>query len=118
MLDRPSLNSRQIERLALKHWSTLRHMLFDFYGRPLSEVARLNPNYVPHDPARRRHNAPRLVELRGPSPYDGSWFCVGGTGATGVGIIAMVQYLGECDWRPAAEFLRDLTGRLAIVELR
>ena len=30
----------RIERLALKHWPTLRHMLFDFHGRPLSEVAR------------------------------------------------------------------------------
>jgi hypothetical protein len=114
MLDKPStFDAREVNRKALKHWSVLAHMIYDFNGRALGEIAQLNENYVQQDPGRRRQAGPRLIELRGPSSWDGgSWHCLGGDGARGDDVISLVQYLGECDYRTAADFLKNLTDRL------
>lgn len=110
MLDRPGLDTREINRRAIKHWSTIYNMLVDWHGRPLGEVQRLgNPNLV-IDPNKRRPNGPRLIELRGPSAIDFSWFCLGNA-AKGEDVIDLVAYLGECDRQTAGQFLRDLTDR-------
>jgi len=114
MLDRPGLDTREINRRALKHWAVLYHHLVDFKGHPLDDVARLNRNYKQREPGSPRpHNAPRLVLLRGPNPYDGgSWLCLGPPAARGDDVIAMIEYLGECDRRTAGNFIKDLTDRL------
>lgn len=110
MLDRAGLDSREINRRAVKYWPTIYNMLVTWHGLPLGEVQRLgNPNLV-IDPNKRRPNGPRLIELRGPSPVNFSWHCLG-NGAKGDDVIDLVAYLGECDRRTAAEFLRDLTDR-------
>jgi hypothetical protein len=119
LLDKPAqtFDAREISRAALKHWATIQHMIFDFHGRPLGEVQRLNPNYIAQDPGRRRHGAPRLVELRMSFawPNEGSWHCLGGTSPRGDDPISLVQYLGETDYRTAAEWLRSLCNRMVEV---
>lgn len=81
------------------------------------DVERLSPAYVERRPGEpRRHGAPRLVTLRGPAPYDGgSWFTLGPPSASGPDVISIVEFLGECDRRTAADFLRELTDRLVEV---
>jgi hypothetical protein len=66
LLDKPTqtFDAREINRKALKHWATIQHMIFDFHGRALGEVQRLNPNFVAQEPGRRRVGAPRVVQLR------------------------------------------------------
>jgi hypothetical protein len=117
LLDKPTqtFDAREINRKALKHWATIQHMIFDFHGRALGEVARLNPNYVePKDPSRRRDGAPRVTELRMSFAYpnEGKWHCLGGTGASGEDPIDIVAFLGQCERRIAAEWLRSLCNRM------
>jgi hypothetical protein len=118
MLDRPNspLDCREITRAALKHWATIQHMIFDFHGRPLGEVAR-HPDYVRQDPGRpRRHGAPRVTELRMSFAYpnEGQWHCLS-NGTSGDDPIDLVAFLGECDRRTAAEWLRSVCNRMVEV---
>jgi hypothetical protein len=119
MLDRTNstFDAREINRAAIRHWPTICHMIFDFHGRALGEVQKLNPNYVAQEPGRRRHGAPRLVEFRMSFswPNEGSWYCRGPGGARGEDPIDLVAYLGECDRRTAAEWLRSLCSRMVEV---
>jgi hypothetical protein len=109
---KPRYDEREIGRRALKFWPVLKDMVMDGRGRPLGEVAGLNPNYVAIDPSKRRPDGPKLTELRGPSPWDGgSWHSLT-NGASGPDIISLVAYLGECDRRTAAEWLGRLVDRL------
>jgi hypothetical protein len=119
LLDKPTqtFDAREINRKALRHWATIQHMIFDFHGRPLGEVQRLNPNYVPREPGRRRVGAPRVTQLRMSFawPDEGKWSCLGLPSASGEDPIDLVAYLGECDRRTAAEWLRSLCSRLVDV---
>jgi hypothetical protein len=123
MLDRVAptvdkFDAREINRAAIKHWPTICHMIFDFHGRALGEIQRLNPNYVaPSDPSRRRVGSPRVTELRMSFawPDEGKWHCLGLPAASGEDPIELVAYLGECDYRTAAEWLRSLCSRLVEV---
>jgi hypothetical protein len=119
LLDKPTqtFDAREINRAALKHWGTIQHLIFDFHGRPLGEVQRLNPNFAAQPVGVRRVGAPRLVELRMSFswPDEGKWNCLGGTHARGDDPISLVQYLGETDYRTAAEWLRSLCSRLVEV---
>lgn len=124
-LDKAALDRRKINRLAVKFWPVIRNLITDMHGRPLDDVARLNPAYDPRGVAdgRRKHGGPQLRMFRGPSPIEGedggpgAWFDIE-TGASGKDAISIIEYLGECDRKAATLFLRDLTERLAEVELR
>jgi len=123
MLDRVStadrFDAREINRKAVKHWPTIRHMIVDMHGRPLGEVRALNPANPPLDPGRARpHGLPQLREMRGPSPFEtggsgpGDW-CDLGTGASGPDVISLIVHLsGGCDRRVAADYLAGLVDRL------
>jgi hypothetical protein len=116
---KPGFDAREINRKAVKHWSTLRHMLVDMHGRPGGEIWALNPANQPLEPGRARpHGLPQLKEFRGPSPYEkegsgpGEWADVG-TGASGPDVISILQHLaGGCDRRVAADYLKSLTDRI------
>jgi len=117
MFDRPStFDAREVNRRAVKHWPVVHNMLVDMHGRPLGDVMRLGNPALFIDPNKRRPEGPRLVELRGPSPVNFSWCCLG-NGAKGDDVIDLVAYLGGCDRRTAGEFLKGLTDRLVEVEL-
>jgi hypothetical protein len=106
---------RAINAKAIKHWSVLYHMIADWYGRPLAVVQRLgNPSLV-IDPERPRRDGPRLLELKGPSQWDGGSWCCLGNGAQGKDVVDLIAYLGECDRRTAGEWLSGLVGRLVEV---
>jgi hypothetical protein len=64
----PTFDAREINRRAIQHFSIIYHMLVDMHGRPLGEVRRLNPNFVEQPHGIHRHDAPRLIEFRGPLP--------------------------------------------------
>jgi hypothetical protein len=118
MLDRPTetYDARALSRKAIANWPWVWNHLVDFHGRPLAEVAKLNPHYVQPTVGVRRHNAPRLVEFRGPASYpnEGAWFCWGG-GAKGDDTVDLVAFLGECDRRTAALWLSSLLSRIVEV---
>jgi hypothetical protein len=119
LLDSPTtpdrLDYRAINARAIKHWPILYHMIVDFHGRPLGAVQRLNPNFVEQKHGVPRHGAPRLIELRGPSPWDGgSWVCLG-NGARGADPVDLVAFLGECDRRTAGDWLGSLVNRIVEV---
>jgi hypothetical protein len=116
-------DAREINRKAVKHWSTLRHMLVDMHGRPNGEIRALNPANKPLDPGKARpHGLPQLKEFRGPSPYEvdggpGSWQDVG-TGASGNDVISLIEYLsGGASRRVCAGWLSDLLDRIVIVKV-
>lgn len=120
MLDLPTANkfdAREINRKAVEHFSTIRHLIFDMRGFPLGEIQKLNPNYVPQPHGIRRHGAPRVVEFRGPMPYpdEGAWVCLGVGGARGNDLIDLVCYLGECPRQVAEEWLGRTVRRLVEV---
>ena len=107
MLDRPAadkFDSRQINRDAVRLWPVIRDHIVGLNGRPVGDVLRLSPNYVPQDPGRARPpGSPQLREMRGPSPYEidggpGEWIDVG-TGKGGPDVISLIEYLGQCDRR-------------------
>jgi hypothetical protein len=131
MLDRPALNlvpiidddepapsksdldRREIQRKCLKHWGTVYHMLIAQNGR--SMIEHLGPNFKPRPNGEKRHGAPRIVEMMGPSPNEtnlGYWCNRGGDGASGNSLFELVMYLGECDMKTATTFLKDLSDRL------
>lgn len=65
VLDKQSIDRRNIQRKCLRHWDTVFHMLVDMYGWPLGCV-HLNPNYVPSPNGRiRGAGGPRLVGFKG-----------------------------------------------------
>jgi hypothetical protein len=112
------LDRRKVNRLAVKFWPTIRNMISDMHGRPLGDVAALNPNYDPRGVAdgKRKHGGPQLKMFRGPSPFEedggpGAWYDVE-TGARGADCISIIQYLGDCSRDQATAFLRNLTDRL------
>jgi hypothetical protein len=128
--DRPTadkFDAREINRKAVKHWSILYWCLVDFRGRPLGEIRALNPANEPLVPGGvRPRGLPQLTEFSGVSHWEnadgsgpGSWHCRS-TGASGPDAISVVQFLaGEgCERRVAADFLRRLVDRIAVVELR
>jgi hypothetical protein len=96
MLDKPSFDAREINRKAVKHWSTLYHFLVDMRGRALGEVRGLNPANAPLDPNRARPvGEPRLSEFSGVSHWEnddgsgpGSWVCRS-NGASGRDVIEL-----------------------------
>jgi hypothetical protein len=47
VLDRAAIDRRRINRLAVKFWPTIRNLITDMHGRPLGDVASLNPAYDP-----------------------------------------------------------------------
>jgi hypothetical protein len=103
---KPGFDARKINRKAVKHWATLRHMMVDMHGRPGGEIRALNPANAPLEPGRARpHGLPQLREMRGPSPYEvdgsgpGDWVDLG-TGARGRDVIDLIIYLsGGADRR-------------------
>jgi hypothetical protein len=124
--DKAAIDRRAINRRAVKYFPAIRHLIVDMHGRPLWDVARLSPNYDPQGRAdgQRRQGEPRLNMFRGPSSQEnadgsgpGAWHDIG-TGQSGRDLISLVEYLGECSRERATLFLRDLTSRLAEVELR
>jgi hypothetical protein len=123
VLDRESLDRRAINRKAVKHWPTIRNLITDMHGRPLGDVASLNPAYDPRGVAdgKRKHGGPQLKMFRGPSPFEGedggpgAWFDLE-TGASGADVISIIEHLGECDRKTATIFLRGLTDRLVEIK--
>jgi hypothetical protein len=123
MLDRPNsgFDCRDINRRAVALWASIRDHIVGLNGRPLGDVARLNPNYVPQDPGRARApGGPQLKEFRGPSPYEidggpGAWRDVG-TGQSGPDLVSLIEYLsGGCERRDAANFLKSLCDRMVVL---
>jgi hypothetical protein len=121
-LDRAALDRRRINRLAVKFWPTIRNLITDMHGRPLGDVAQLNPAYDPRGVAdgKRKPGGPQLKMFRGPSPFEddggpGAWFDLE-TGARGSDCISIISYLGECDRNTATTFLRNLTDRLVEIK--
>jgi hypothetical protein len=117
-LTKSDLDRREINRKAVKHWPTIRNLITDMHGRPLGDVASLNPGYDPRGVAdgKRKHGGPQLKTFRGPSPFEdnggpGAWFDIE-TGASGKDCISIIEYLGECDRKTATTFLKYLTDRL------
>lgn len=101
------LDYEKIGRHALKHWRLIHSLICDLKGNPLAEVAALAPAAT---------HKRRLSEFRLLS--DGGWVNLGvGFGASGKDLIEVVQYLGACDRRTAAEFLVDILDRIAVVEV-
>lgn len=123
---RAGYDEREIVRACIKHWEVVRHWLADWKGRPSADVRRLNLANKPIDRNRGRPYgepdvSPRLVEFRGPYPFEdgretlGSWHCLG-NGARGDSLVDLVVYLsGGCDRRVAGEFLRDLVAKIVLV---
>jgi hypothetical protein len=118
------LDRRRINRLAAKFWPIIRNMITDMHGRPLADVASLNPAYDPRglSDGKRKRGGPQLKMFRGPSPFEedggpGAWYDIE-TGARGADCISIISYLGECSRERATLYLRDLTSRLAEVEVR
>jgi hypothetical protein len=118
LLDKPTqtFDARELSRKAIQNWTWVWGHLADFHGRPLGELARLNPNYVEPKIGVRRHGAPRLVEFRGPDGYpnEGRWRCLGNA-ASGEDTVDLVAFLGECDRRTAALWLSGLLSRIVEV---
>jgi hypothetical protein len=121
-LDKAALDRRAINRKAVKFWPTIRNMITDMHGRPLGDVAALNPAYDPRGVAdgKRKHGGPQLKMFRGPSPFEedggpGAWYDIE-TGKSGPDCISIIEMLGECDRRAATIFLRDLTCRLVEIK--
>jgi hypothetical protein len=116
VLDKAGLDRREINRKAVKHFSTVRHMLADHRGKSL--IMFLGPNYKPNPENYVRYGEPRLAEFNGCSPWPnedgsgpGAWQNRS-TGHSGKDVISLVEYLGQCDRKKATDFLRDLTDRL------
>jgi hypothetical protein len=117
MLDKPeTYDSRDLSRRSIQNWAWVWHSMVDQHGRPLGEIQKLNPAYVEPKPGVHRHNAPRLVEFRGPASYpnEGAWHCLG-NGAQGDDCVDLVAFLGECDRRTAALWLSSLLNRIKTV---
>lgn len=121
---KPGLDTREVNRRAVKFWATIRPMLTDMHGRSL--IRHLGPNPPPPSPNGRVRGAsgPKLDMFRGPSPYEnadgsgpGEWNDVG-TGQSGRDLVSLIEMLGECDRKTASLYLKDLTDRLAEAELR
>jgi hypothetical protein len=103
MLDKPTaadkFDAREINRKAVKHWSTLYHCLVDMHFRPLGDIRRLNPASAPLDPNKARpHGLPQLSEFSGVNhwPNDdgsgpGSWVCRS-NGASGPDVISLLHF--------------------------
>jgi hypothetical protein len=112
------LDRRDIQRKLIRNWSTVYHLLVDRAGKPTG-CEHLNPQYKPNPDGFVRHSDPRLVEFCGPDTREetlGAWFCRGGYGARGDNLFELVMYLGQCDFRTATVFLKDIADRL--VEIR
>jgi hypothetical protein len=109
------LDRREINRRAVKYWSTIRPMLVDLRG--FSMIRHLGPDYVSTANGRMRgQEGPRVAMLRGPSPFEdggsvGAWYDLE-SGKSGADAISLVEALGACDRKTATTFLNDLTDRL------
>jgi hypothetical protein len=120
VLDRASIDRRDINRKAVKFWPLIRDFVVDRNGR--SMICHLNPAFVPTDPNRGRPYGvpdprPQLREFRGPMPWlngveGGAWVDYG-TGKSGPDCISIIEMLGNCDRKTATTFLRDLVDRCA-----
>ena len=67
VLDKATIDRREINRRAVKYWSTIRPMLIDMRG--FSMIRHLGPDYRPTPNGRiRGQEGPRVSMLRGPSP--------------------------------------------------
>jgi hypothetical protein len=120
---KPGFDARSVNRAAVANWQTIYHHLVGLDGRPVGDILRLDPNYVPRDPGRARPPGERRIsEMSGPSPYanedgsgPGAWV-MRGNGANGPDVISLIQWLArDCDRRVAADFLKSLTDRLVEV---
>jgi hypothetical protein len=109
------LDRREINRRAVKYWSTIRPMLIDMRG--FSMIRHLGPDPVSTANGRiRGQEGPRVAMLRGPSPFEdggsvGAWYDLQ-SGERGADVISLVELLGSCDRKTGTAFLRDLTDRL------
>jgi hypothetical protein len=109
------LDRREINRRAVKYWSTIRPMLIDMRG--FSMIRHLDPEYRPQPNGRiRGQEGPRISMLRGPSPFEnggsvGAWHDLE-SGKSGEDVISLVEVLGECDRKMATAFLKDIVDRL------
>jgi len=109
MLDRPAaaakpIDYEKINRRALKHWVLVHSLIVDLKGNPLGDVLRLNPAAT---------HKRRLSEFR---MTENGWVNLGPAfSASGKDTIEVLQYLGACDRRTAAEFLADILDRIVEV---
>ena len=90
-----------LDRRALANYNLLHEKLVDLYGRPILAVRALN-----HD----ADFCPRLREFKFLNE-GGSWANLG-DGTQGVGMIALVEWLGQCARPIAIEFLERIVGEL------
>ncbi len=123
---RAKYDEREINRACIRHWAVVRFWLADWKGKPTADVRRLNPSNKPLDSNRGTPYgvpdvSPRLVEFRGPYPFEdgreklGSWVSLG-NGARGDSLVDLVIFLSSgCDRRVAGEFLRDLVAKIVEV---
>lgn len=124
MLDRPTVRGTtvadrrefDVNAKAIRHFpSTIYPHLCDWHGHALADVRRLGDPTYDGSPNGRRSNDvwPKAVGLRGPNSWDGgSWLCFGPPSASGKDVIALVEFLGQCDRKTAAEWLGDLVDRI------
>jgi hypothetical protein len=118
VLDRAGLDRRDIQRVLIRSWSTVYHLLVDRSGRPTG-CEHLHPNYRPNPDGFKRHGEPRLVEFSGPDPREetlGAWFNRGGDGKSGANLFELVMYLDQCDVKTATAFLNELSDRLVDIK--
>jgi hypothetical protein len=88
------LKHAALDRRALANYSVIHDKLVDLYGKPILGVRALN-----YDADFR----PRLNEFKWISE-GGAWANLG-DGTQGVGVIAMVKWLGACSEAAAVEYL-------------
>jgi hypothetical protein len=117
-------DARAINRKAVAAWPILFHMLVDLRGSPSGEIRALNPSLAPIDPNRARPaDQRRLTEFSGVSHWEnadgsgpGAWHTRAPGGGGGKDVISLIQWLAtDCDRRVAADYLKSLCDRIAVV---
>jgi hypothetical protein len=121
VLDKAEIDRREINRRAVKYWSTIHSMIFDWYGRPLG-LASINPNFKPNPDGHVRYGERKLTEFSGLSPWPnadgsgpGAWYSRA-TGEKGHDAISLIEHYGECDRKTATTFLKGLLDRLVEIK--
>jgi hypothetical protein len=101
MPSQAELHLAALDRRALANYNLLHDKLVDLYGKPVAAVRALN-----HD----ADFCPRLNQFK--FLNEGGAWANHGNGTQGVGVIALVKWLAQCEQSAAVEYVEKILGDL------